>query len=138
MSPGPVTKDTFMKLPILALALCASSCTVVAIDSSEHPDGLSIDGLVDGYVAFGMAESHGILEAHLLDGHNNGAVAQIGISNLIGVEVGALGAALTLGPLHLGLGTLFYDPTPPYIPEKTDSDEDEDADSDEPEHVEED
>ncbi|MDF1800216.1 MAG: hypothetical protein P1V81_13635 [Planctomycetota bacterium] len=107
-----------MKLPILAMALCASSCTVVAIDSTEHPDGLRMEGLVDGYLAFGMAESHGILEAHLLDGHNDGAIAQIGISNLLGVEVGLLGAALTLGPIHLGLGTLFYGPTPPYIPEK--------------------
>jgi len=111
----------------LSLLALATSCTIVEIDSGSHPDGLRADGLVDGYVAFGMADTHNLFEAELLDGDNPGALARVSLANLLAVEVGAVGAALTVGPVHLGLGTLFYSPYPPYVPsDYEDEDEDED------------
>ena len=35
---------------------------------------------------------------------------------------------MTIGPLHLGLGTLFYSPYPPYIPAEDDGDNQGDTD----------
>lgn len=106
-----------MKSTLIAgLALAAlSSCTIVRIDSSEHPNGFRADGLIGGYMAFGMSDESGLFEASVLDGPNDGSLASVRIANLLALELGAVGAAVTLGPIHLGLGTLFYYPDPPYF-----------------------
>jgi len=111
----------------LALTTLATSCTIVEIDSGGSTDGLRADGLIDGYVALGMAETQNLFEAELLDGDSPGALARISLANLLAVEVGAVGAALTVGPLHLGLGTLFYSPCPPNLPVEEGGDESEDV-----------
>lgn len=105
----------------LALGLSASSCTIVAIDSAHGSTGLEASGLIDGHVVLGMAEYDNLFQAELLDGDSPGALARVSVANLLALEVGALGAALTLGPLHLGLGTLFYSPSLPYIPQDDDA-----------------
>ena len=101
------------------LASASSSCTVIEIDSDSDLPGLQVHGLVDGHIAFGMSDETGILEASVLDGPSDGGILHLRISNLLGLEIGVLGAAFNLGPLHVGLGTLFYDPNTPFI----DSDE---------------
>jgi hypothetical protein len=104
---------------IAGLALAAlpalSSCTIVRIDSSDHPNGFEAHGLIDGYLAFGMSDEDGLFDATLFDGPNAGSLASIRFANLLALDIGAVGAAFTLGPIHLGLGTLFYSPYPPYF-----------------------
>ena len=121
-------------LPALALVGLASSCTIVQIDSSDHPDGLRVEGLVDGHLALGMTPYRNLFEAQLLDGDNPGALARVSLANLLAVEVGAVGAAVTIGPLHLGLGTLFYSPYPPNIPAEDDGDPAHDQGGDDEDH----
>lgn len=114
-----------MKLPLL-MALAAASlsaCTVVEVDPGSNFTGIQADGLVSGYAAFGMSDESGLFVATLFDGPNDGSVASVRLANLLAVDVGLLGAALTIGPLHMGLGTLAYCPHPPYFEE----DEDEEA-----------
>lgn len=102
-------------LPIALCPLVLASCTVLEIDGDDSLPGLRIEGLVSGHAAFGMSDEPGLLEARLFDGPSPGGIASLRISNLFGVEIGLLGAALNLGPVHLGLGTLFYEPDAPYF-----------------------
>ena len=104
-----------MPLPVVLAALSVSSCTVLEIDGDSNLPGLQVDGLLSGHAAFGMSDETGLLEARIFDGPSPGGVAQFRISNLLGVEIGLLGAACNIGPIHLGLGTLFYDPISPTI-----------------------
>lgn len=107
--------------------LALSSCTVIRIDSNSDISGFEAHGLIDGYLALGMSDEEGIFEATLLDGPNSGSLASIRVANLLALDVGALGAAITLGPLHLGLGTLFYEPYPPYFESDDAAEEDHDS-----------
>jgi hypothetical protein len=120
-----------MKLPLLISALALCSCTIVDTHSTSHPPGVRMDGLVDGYASFGMSKAHGIFRLEVLDGPNSGSILNVELGNLLGLDVGLLGASFTIGPLHFGLGTLFYSPESPYIPSGDDdaetSDESDDA-----------
>lgn len=116
-----------MKSSLLSACLGAallSSCTVVQVDPSSSFSGIQAEGLVSGYAAFGMSDESGLFKATILDGPNDGSVASVRIANLLGIDVGLLGAALTIGPLHLGLGTLFYCPYPPQFDSEDSDDED--------------
>jgi len=126
----PFPNKPFMKSTLIAgLALAAlSSCTIVRIDSSDNPNGFQASGLVDGYLAFGMSDESGLFDATLLNGPSDGSLASIRIANLLALEVGALGAAITLGPIHLGLGTFFYYPELPYFAPDYDNGDDTDED----------
>jgi len=108
----------FACLSVLAL----SACTIIRIDSSSDISGFEAQGLVNGYLALGMSDEEGLFEATLLDGPHEGSLASIRVANLLALDVGLLGAAVTLGPLHLGLGTLFYEPLPPYFAPDDDAD----------------
>ncbi|MFT4710235.1 MAG: hypothetical protein ACI9D0_000164 [Bacteroidia bacterium] len=111
----------FTKLMAFALfPLALSSCTVLDIEEDNSLPGLRVDGLLSGHAAFGMSDESGLFEARIFDGPSSGGIASLRISNLLGLEVGLLGAAFNLGPIHLGLGTLFYDPEPPYFEQAED------------------
>lgn len=111
----------------LALALAGASllgsCTIVDSHTTSDPTAFHMHGLVDGYAAFGMAESRGLLRLGVLDGPNHGSIVNFNLANLFAIDAGIVGASLTLGPVHLGLGTLFYDPEPPYIDSDDESDD---------------
>ncbi len=115
MHPQQSLMKTIPILATAALALGSSSCTIIDVDSDSSLPGLHVDGLVSGHVAFGMSDESGVLEASVLDGPSDGGILHLRISNLLGLEIGVLGAAFNIGPLHMGLGTLFYDPRTPYI-----------------------
>ena len=128
-APNP-NKDAMKPTLIAGLALAAlSSCTIVRIDSSTDPNGFEAHGLIDGYLAFGMSDEEGLFDATLLEGPNDGSLASIRLANLLALDVGLVGAAITLGPLHLGLGTLFYEPYPPYFAPDDEPEADADADA---------
>ena len=118
-------------LPFALCPLALASCTVIQIDGDNDLPGLRVDGIVTGHAAFGMSDESGIFEARIFDGPSDGGVASMRISNLLGVEVGLLGAAFNIGPLHLGLGTLFYEPNAPYIDRSDTPDQDDAADDSE-------
>jgi hypothetical protein len=105
--------------PFLAcslLALASSSCTIISVDSDSDLPGLRIDGVVNGHLAFGMSDEEDLFNASILSGTpSQGGVAAIRFGNILGVEVGLVGAAFMVGPLHFGIGTLFYDPETPNI-----------------------
>ena len=121
----PMPKPTFA---ILALCAGLSSCTIIDTHTSSDPVGVHLDGIVDGYASFGLAESRGLFRLGVLDGPNDGSVVSVNLANLLAVDVGLVGAALTIGPLHLGLGTLFYSPSTPAM---VDWDDEEELDQDE-------
>lgn len=114
-----------MKLPLLLSAFALCSCTIIDTHTTSDPPGVRMDGLVDGYASFGMSEAHGLFRLEVLDGPNTGSILNVELGNLLGVDVGLLGASFTIGPIHFGLGTLFYSPDSPYIPSGDDKDEDE-------------
>ena len=108
---------------LLAVSLGLSSCTIIDTHTSSDPVGVHLSGIVDGYASFGLAESRGLFRLGVLDGPNDGSVVSVNLANLLAVDVGVVGAALTIGPLHLGLGTLFYSPSTPEMIDWDDEDE---------------
>lgn len=126
MKPTPI----FSALA-LAGALSVSSCTIVDTHTTSDPSGVHMHGLVDGFATLGMAESRGLFRLGVLDGPNSGSIASVNLSNLLALDVGLLGAAITIGPIHLGLGTLFYSPDPPPFPSDDDAPKDKPSDAEE-------
>jgi hypothetical protein len=117
-----------------ALCMAASSCSLITVDSQDGPPGARAEGLVDGHAVFGWRAEDTLLRAELLDGTSDGALFELTVWKLLRVEVGLVGLCVGLGPIDLGLGTLFFDPTvPPLMGEESegeDEDEDEDDDDD--------
>jgi len=71
------------------------------------------NGIVDGHIALGIAAEDRVVHASLFDGRSPGSLAELSIWKLFRIELGLAGASLSLGPLHLGLGVLAYDPWVP-------------------------
>lgn len=98
-------------LPLALAAAClVSSCT---LSTRSHPPRLQGEGIVEGHIALGIAAEEHLLHASLFGGHNDGSLAELVIWKLLRIELGIAGASLTLGPLHLGLGVLAYEPEVP-------------------------
>jgi len=98
----------------LALSLLLTpSCTLVAVDSADGPPGLRAHGVIDGHVAFGFRAEEHFLRAELFDGTSDGAWFEVSLWKLARIEAGVAGFGLGLGPIDVGLGTLFFDPDVP-------------------------
>ena len=103
-------------LAALVLAAASSSCTLVELDSREHPSGFEISGVVDGHVAFGFNDERTPLRLELFDGRSSGALAELVVWKLFRLEIGLAGLDIGIGPLDAGLGVLFYEPSLPSYP----------------------
>ncbi len=104
------------QLSVLAVsAFAAVSCNVVQVDSDSHPPRLESRGIIDGHLALGVSEEDHLLHLSLFDGSSSGAIGELVIWKLFRLELGVAGASIGLGPLHAGLGTLFYEPEVPEI-----------------------
>ncbi len=97
---------------LLSLVLCAS-CTIVRVDSESGPPRIESRGLVEAHAAVGIAQEEHLLHLELFDGSSPGAIGELVLWKLLRVEVGVAGASLSVGPLHLGLGVLAYEPRVP-------------------------
>ncbi len=99
-----------MKLRASFLAAClltiTSSCSLA---TKSHPPRIQSRGLIDGHAALGIAAEEHLLHARLFGSKNDGSVVELVLWKLFRFELGIAGASLTLGPLHLGIGTLAYD-----------------------------
>ena len=104
-----------------ALCVVASSCSLITVDSQDGPPGARAEGLVDGHAVFGWRAEDTLLRAELLDGTSDGALFELTVWKLLRVEVGLVGLCVGLGPIDLGLGTLFFDPTVPQLLETKNS-----------------
>jgi hypothetical protein len=108
---------------LVALALVGvsafSSCTIVRVRQAGSPPQLRGDGLIDGFLGFGVPEIGDPLEIQFLE---TDLSVGINLFNLLRVEIGGLGFALSLGIVQFGIGTLFYEPEPVPYPIKTESD----------------
>ena len=124
-------------LALLLAVLLTSSCTVVRVGSHSGPPRLESNGLVDGHVALGISDETHLLHLDLFDGSSSGAIGELVIWKLFRLELGLLGASLTLGPLHLGLGVIAYDPVVPGTMDFGDDDDDDDDDERDDESAEE-
>ena len=103
----------FTRLLTIPLFLSLGSCTIVRLDGNDGPARLESDGLIDGHLAFGFSDERSILQADLFDGSSDGAVAELAIWKLLRLELGLAGASVGVGPVHLGLGILAYEPRVP-------------------------
>lgn len=100
-------------LAALSLALLAPACTLISVDQREGPPGVRAEGVVDGHAVFGWRSEHSFLRAELFDGTSGGALFELSLWKLLRLEAGLAGACLGLGPIDLGLGTLFFEPVVP-------------------------
>ncbi len=114
-----------MRLRLLLLAplvFAASGCTVLSVDSRNDPPRIESYGLINAHAALGIAAEEHLLHFDLFDGRSPGAMAQLVIWKLFRFELGFAGASITLGPLHLGLGVIAYDPDVPAMMDFEDED----------------
>ncbi len=100
-------------LSSLLLVGLTTSCTITRVDSREGPPRIVSRGLVEGHAAFGVLDEDHLLHVDLFDGSSDGAIFELGLWKLLRLEIGLAGASASVGPLHLGLGVLFYEPEVP-------------------------
>jgi hypothetical protein len=106
----------------------ASSCTVTRVDSREGPARIEAHGIVEGHAALGiLAETH-LLHLDIFDGSSRGAIFELGLWKLLRLEVGIAGASASVGPFHVAVGVLSYEPR---VPRMTSQEHSPEADDDE-------
>lgn len=102
-------------LTLGSLLALLSSCRVLEVDSGAGPPRIESRGIVESHLALGIpAESH-LLHLDLFDGTSEGAVAELTLWKLFHLELGLAGLSVGVGPIHLGLGVLFYEPEVPVM-----------------------
>lgn len=103
---------------LLAVGVCAllmSGCTVMRVQGRDNAPVIVSDGLIDGHLGFGLSDEKRYLNVRVLGGSSSGALAEVVVWKLLRVEVGAAGFSIGVLPIHLGIGTLFYEPRVPII-----------------------
>ena len=101
-------------LLVLSLVLLPS-CTVLRVTSDSDAKGVEAQGLIRGHATLGVSAEERLVNVRLLGGSNRGAVAEVVLWKLFRLEAGLAGLSVGIGPIHLGLGSLFYRPNPPEL-----------------------
>ena len=100
----------------LALGLLLlSACRVLDVDTVGGPPRIESRGLIDSHLALGIPSESHLLHLDLFDGTSDGAVAELTLWKLFHFELGLAGLSIGLGPVHLGVGVLFYEPEVPVM-----------------------
>ncbi|MCP5020177.1 MAG: hypothetical protein GY930_00240 [bacterium] len=115
--------------PSLLLVSLATSCTIAEVDSREGPPRIVSHGMVEGHAAFGILAEEQFLDIDVFDGTSQGAFFELGLWKLLRLELGFAGASASVGPFHLGLGVLSYEPRVPCMNSEEVEDEVEACDS---------
>lgn len=103
-------------LGVLALSLVLlPSCTVLRVTSDSDAKGVEAQGLIRGHATLGVSAEDRLVNVRLLGGSNRGAIAEVVLWKLFRLEAGLAGLSVGIGPIHLGLGSLFYRPNPPEL-----------------------
>jgi len=97
----------------LLLALLAPACIVIDVRANHEGSGFEGVGLIDGYATAGWPADDSLLKLGLLEGRSDGTLLMLQVWKLLRVELGLVGFTLGVGPLDLGVGTLFFDPEAP-------------------------
>lgn len=97
----------------LLLALLAPACIVIDVRADHEAGGFQSMGLIDGYATAGWPADDSLLKLGLLDGRSDGTLLMLQVWKLLRFELGLVGFTLGVGPLDLGVGTLFFDPQAP-------------------------
>ncbi len=116
-------------LTSLLIAGLASSCTVTHVRSHSGPARIESHGLIEGHAAVGILSEDRLLEIDVFDGSSDGAFFEFGLWKLLRLELGLAGASASVGPLHVGLGVLAYEPIVPRMSSDERTAESEKADS---------
>lgn len=99
---------------LLTIVSLASGCTILRVDSGNEGGPIwHARGVVDGHLAVGWLDNDRLLNFQLFGGRSSGTLTEFQVWKLLRIEVGAVGLSLGLGPLSVGVGTLFYDPAIP-------------------------
>jgi len=106
---------------VVALLFLLAGCTIVRVDSQNHPPGIRSSGVVDGHLTFGFSDEDALLRAELFDGRSPGAFFELGVWKLFRVELGLAGAAVGVGPVDMGFGVGFYEPRVPTSRQQTET-----------------
>lgn len=118
----------------------STGCTVLRVDSGQSGPIYHARGIVDGHFAAGWIDNDRLINWEIFGGRSSGVLTELQIWKLFRVEVGVAGLSLSVGPLSVGIGTLFYDPAipvpipddDPLLPDPLD-DSDRDSDDESPE-----
>ncbi len=97
----------------LLLVSLATSCTIARVDSRDGPPRIVSHGLIEGHAAFGILAEEQFLDIDVFDGTSQGSFFELGLWKLLRLELGFAGASASVGPFHLGLGVLSYEPRVP-------------------------
>lgn len=109
-----MTRTSLRLAPLaLLLALLAPACIVIDVRADHEAGGFQSMALIDGYATAGWPADDSLLKLGLLDGRSDGTLLMLQVWKLLRFELGLVGFTLGVGPLDLGLGTLFFDPDPP-------------------------
>ncbi|MCA9002983.1 MAG: hypothetical protein KDB61_13745, partial [Planctomycetes bacterium] len=112
-------------LPFLLICFLFTGCNLVRMDSRDDPPRIEARGLVRGHAALGILDEDQVFHMDLFYRRSSRGFFDLGIWKLLRVEVGLAGAAVSVGPFHLGLGVLNYRPQ---VPDMMDMGESHEAD----------
>ena len=124
VTPNPIPFQSMKSLnstflSCLLLAGLASSCTITRVDSHSGPARIEARGLIEGHAAVGILAEDQLLYLDIFDGTSDGSFLEFGLWKLLRLEVGLAGASVSVGPLHIGVGVLDYEPEVPRMESDT-------------------